>query len=71
MHPTPRTPTADPASAILELDKTVSEFIRSDEYPRDHFGVPLAGSLIPWIDKRLRIGRWENVPLPSQLNVCS
>lgn len=48
---------ADPASAILELDKTVSEFIRSDDYPRDHFGVPLAGSLIPWIDSALPSGQ--------------
>ncbi|HET8902964.1 MAG TPA: aspartate-semialdehyde dehydrogenase [Saccharospirillum sp.] len=48
---------ADPASAILELDKTVSEFIRSDDYPRAQFGVPLAGSLIPWIDAALPSGQ--------------
>ena len=48
---------ADPASAILEIDKTVAETIRSDAYPTPHFGVPLAGSLIPWIDKDLGNGQ--------------
>ncbi len=45
----------NPASAILEIDRKVSDHIRSDSYPREFFGVPLAGSLIPWIDKE-----WEN-----------
>ncbi len=45
----------DPASAILEVDKIVSEKIASSDLPTDQFGVPLAGSLIPWID----------VPMPS------
>lgn len=42
---------ADPASAILEIDRKVAETIRSDAMPVQNFrGVPLAGSLIPWID---------------------
>jgi aspartate-semialdehyde dehydrogenase len=48
---------ADPASAILEIDKTVADTIRSDDFPDAHFGVPLAGSLIPWIDKDLDNGQ--------------
>lgn len=48
---------ANPASAILELDKTVSDFIRSDEYPSTEFGAPLAGSLLPWIDKAMPTGQ--------------
>lgn len=48
---------ADPASAILEIDRTVSQHIRSAEYPKDNFGVPLGGSLIPWIDKDLGNGQ--------------
>jgi aspartate-semialdehyde dehydrogenase len=48
---------ADPASAILDIDKSVAETIRSDAYPTPHFGVPLAGSLIPWIDKDLGNGQ--------------
>ncbi len=48
---------ADPASAILEIDKVVAETIQSDVLPTDHFGVPLAGSLIPWIDKEVANGQ--------------
>ncbi|HDZ57162.1 MAG TPA: aspartate-semialdehyde dehydrogenase [Pseudomonas xinjiangensis] len=48
---------ADPASAILEIDRTVAATIRGDNFPTEHFGVPLAGSLIPWIDKQLPNGQ--------------
>ena len=48
---------SDPASAILQIDKTVSEAIRATDNPTKHFGVPLAGSLIPWIDKDLGNGQ--------------
>ncbi|MDP2784821.1 MAG: aspartate-semialdehyde dehydrogenase [Sulfurimicrobium sp.] len=47
----------DPASAILEIDKKVADFIRSDRYPLDAWPVPLAGSLIPWIDVQLESGQ--------------
>jgi aspartate-semialdehyde dehydrogenase len=47
----------DPSSAILEIDRRVAEHVRSDAYPRDFFGVPLACSLIPWIDKELENGQ--------------
>lgn len=47
----------DPASAILEIDRQVAEFIRSDNYPKQMWGVPLAGSLIPYIDKQLESGQ--------------
>jgi aspartate-semialdehyde dehydrogenase len=47
---------ADPASAILEIDQKVAETMRSSSFPTRHFGVPLAGSLIPWIDKDLGNG---------------
>ncbi|GFD80638.1 aspartate-semialdehyde dehydrogenase [Tenacibaculum sp. KUL118] len=47
----------DPATAILEIDQQVSEFIRSEDYPSEQFGVPLAGSLIPYIDSQLPSGQ--------------
>jgi aspartate-semialdehyde dehydrogenase len=47
----------DPASAILEIDRIVAETLRGGEFPTDNFGVPLAGSLIPWIDKQLENGQ--------------
>ncbi len=41
---------ANPASTALEVDKRLGTVMSSDRYPTDVFGVPLAGSLIPWID---------------------
>ena len=48
----------DPASAILEIDRTVlaTQHGLSAEETRQ-FGVPLAGNLIPWIDKDLGNGQ--------------
>jgi aspartate-semialdehyde dehydrogenase len=47
----------DPASAILDIDREVAGILRDDKFPTAHFGVPLAGSLIPWIDKELPTGQ--------------
>jgi len=48
---------ADPASAILEIDRRVAETLRSAALPKEHFGVALAGSLIPWIDREMDNGQ--------------
>jgi aspartate-semialdehyde dehydrogenase len=48
---------ADPASAILDIDREVAGILRDERFPTAHFGVPLAGSLIPWIDKDLGNGQ--------------
>ncbi|MBM3390796.1 MAG: aspartate-semialdehyde dehydrogenase [Betaproteobacteria bacterium] len=47
----------DPASAILDIDREVAGILRDDRFPTASFGVPLAGSLIPWIDKELEGGQ--------------
>jgi len=47
----------DRNSSILDIDKNVSSTIKSKNFPVDNFGVPLAGSLIPWIDKDLNNGQ--------------
>lgn len=47
----------DPASAILDIERKVTEATRGGKLPTDNFGVPLAGSLIPWIDKQLDNGQ--------------
>ncbi len=47
---------ATPSSAILEIDKKVAQSIRQD-VPTEFFGAPLAGGLIPWIDKQLDNGQ--------------
>ncbi|EKY3198424.1 aspartate-semialdehyde dehydrogenase [Cronobacter turicensis] len=48
---------ADPASAILDIERKVTALTRSGDLPADNFGVPLAGGLIPWIDKQLDNGQ--------------
>jgi len=48
---------ADPASAILDIDRVATETIRGVKFPVSQFGVPLAGSLIPWIDTQLDNGQ--------------
>lgn len=48
---------SDPASAILDIDREVAGILRDERFPTSHFGVPLAGSLIPWIDKDLGNGQ--------------
>ncbi|MBA4708689.1 aspartate-semialdehyde dehydrogenase [Aquitalea aquatica] len=47
---------ATPSSAILEIDRKVAAAIRED-VPTEFFGAPLAGGLIPWIDKQLDNGQ--------------
>jgi aspartate-semialdehyde dehydrogenase len=47
----------NPASGILDIDRAVSAALASPEFPRAQFGVPLAASLIPWIDKDLGTGQ--------------
>ncbi len=46
----------NPASVILDIDRSVADHLRSQAFPKEHFGVPLAGSLIPWVDKDLGNG---------------
>ncbi len=47
----------DPASAILDIDRTVLATQHGLSAAQTaHFGVPLAGSLIPWIDKDMGDG---------------
>jgi len=51
IHGAARSLLEDPASSILEIDRTVSDALRNRALPIEHFGLPLAGSLIPWIDR--------------------
>jgi aspartate-semialdehyde dehydrogenase len=80
LHEAARPLLDDPSSAILDIDRRVTETLRSNHFPSENFGVPLAGSLIPWIDTQLPNGQsreeWkggaesnkilglENEPLP-------
>lgn len=47
----------DSGSAILDIDRAVSAALRASDFPAAHFGFPLAGSLLPWIDRDLGNGQ--------------
>jgi aspartate-semialdehyde dehydrogenase len=47
---------ADPKSNILDIDSKLVDAMRSPGFPTANFGVPLSGSLIPWIDKDMGDG---------------
>ncbi len=57
VHDSARRLLEDPASAILDLDQTVADTLRRKDFPAENFGYPLAGSLLPWIDKDLGNGQ--------------
>lgn len=48
---------ANPSAAILEIDRKVTEKLNDGSLPTAEFGVPLAGSIIPWIDSELPTGQ--------------
>ena len=49
---------ADPSSWILDIDRKVTETLRSPNFPKQHFrNTALAGSLIPWIDVPVEHGQ--------------
>ena len=57
-HASVATLLADPNSAILDIDRAVTETIRSASFPVRNFeGYPLAGSLLPWIAQDLGNGQ--------------
>jgi aspartate-semialdehyde dehydrogenase len=47
----------NPQSAILDIDRAVTDSIRSPGLPKEAFGFPLAASLLPWIDKDMGNGQ--------------
>src|ERR1700693_2686381 len=57
VHFAARSLLADPASAILDVDREVAGILRDESFPTEHFGVPLAGSLLPWIDTDMGNGQ--------------
>jgi aspartate-semialdehyde dehydrogenase len=47
----------DPASSILDIDRAVTDSIRSRDLPKENIGYPLAANLLPWIDEDLGNGQ--------------
>jgi len=44
-------------SAILEIDQKVTEALRDGSMPTKEFGFPLAGNVLPWIDREVKDGQ--------------
>ncbi len=57
LHGSVETLLQDPGSAILEIDRKVTEQLRSAELPKKEFGFALAGNLLPWIDREVEDGQ--------------
>lgn len=47
----------NPSSAILDIDRQVTATLRSDALPTKEFGAPLAGNVLPWIDREVEDGQ--------------
>ena len=49
--------TNDPATAIMDLDRQVTQSLHDRAFPTKNLGAPLAASLIPWIDRAMENGQ--------------
>jgi aspartate-semialdehyde dehydrogenase len=47
----------NPGSAILEIDQKVTDALRDGSMPTKEFGFPLAGNVLPWIDREVDDGQ--------------
>ncbi len=65
----------DPSSPILDIDKAVASALRDSSFPVENFAYPLAGSLLPWIDKDLGNGQsreeWKGMAETNKILGCS
>lgn len=61
----------NPALSIIEIDRKMTSFINNERFPVQNFGVPLAGSLIPWIDTAVENGQsreeWKGMAEANKL----
>lgn len=47
----------DPSASLAKIDQLVTEKLRSPDLPTKYFGHPIAGNILPWIDKEARDGQ--------------
>ena len=47
----------NPVTTAIALDQVITSELRKDSFPTENFSVPLAGSLIPWIDTLMESGQ--------------
>ncbi len=59
----------NPASGILQIDQRITDTLHGNDFPVDNWKVPLAASLIPWIDSDLGNGvSREEWKAPNETN---
>lgn len=59
----------NPSSSILDIDQKITDTLHADNFPLEGWPVPLAGNLIPWIDKDLDNGiSKEEWKAPNETN---
>jgi acyl-CoA synthetase (AMP-forming)/AMP-acid ligase II len=55
----------NPSASALTLDKNVIDTMRGSQFPVENFGAPLAGNVLPWIDKEMENGQsreeWKGI----------
>jgi aspartate-semialdehyde dehydrogenase len=65
----------NPASAILDIDRSVASTLKDDAFPTAEFGAPLAASLIPWIDAAVEDGQtreeWKGYAESNKILGCN
>jgi aspartate-semialdehyde dehydrogenase len=47
----------NPSTSAMQLDRVITDRLRDDEFPTNHFGYPLAASVLPWIDSAVEDGQ--------------
>jgi aspartate-semialdehyde dehydrogenase len=57
VHEAARKMLENPSAGILDIDRAVGDALHGARFPKANFEVPLACSLIPWIDKDLGNGQ--------------
>lgn len=66
---------SDPSSSILDIDEKITKALKSNEIPANNFGTPLAGSLIPWIDRSIQNGQtkeeWKGCAETNKILQCN
>lgn len=65
LHDAVKNELLDPNSSILDIEKKVRLTMNSDSFPTENFTAPLAGSVLPWIDKAMENGQskeeWKGI----------
>jgi len=64
----------NPDGGILKLDEVITNSLRGDAFPKSEFGVPLAASLLPWIDTAVANGQtreeWKGFSETNKILGC-